>query len=354
MSKRDRAREKEFLPDRLPVRKGQRLVEVFVEGYDDVAFWRGIFDDFESPDVTFEIAVPPRPDLAKGKRVVMDMTAGNAAASASAPGANSGSGSGSGSAVGARPVRLFCVDSDFDYIFAGCTPQSRRVINTPNVFHTYTYATENYLCWAPGLHSVCTRATKNDTRIFDFARFMEEYSRVIYPAFAWYAYSAQLGDEHIFKLIDFKNTVRLNYLDVRDNGAGTIEWLRGNVGRRIHSLEQNYARHVEGVERFKKQIAEKDVTPERTYLFMHGHTLLDNVVMPMLNAVCEKLKLMAADRIARSAQRGVAFANEVSNYRNALMNVRDTLVHNEDYKDCPLYRRLHADIAATLKKEGLL
>ncbi len=96
-----------------------------------------------------------------------------------------------------------------------------------------------------------------------------------------------------------------------------------------------------------------DVHPDNTYLFMHGHTLLDNVVMPMLNAVCDKLKQMAGDRIMSSAQRGTAFSNEVSNYRNALMNVRDTLVYNEDYKDCPLYKRLHGDIAALLRKEGL-
>ena len=41
-----------------------RLVNVFVEGYDDVAFWRGIFDDYEPARLKFEISVPPRKDLA--------------------------------------------------------------------------------------------------------------------------------------------------------------------------------------------------------------------------------------------------------------------------------------------------
>ena len=40
------------------------------------------------------------------------------------------------------------------------------------MFHTYAYATENYLCYAPSLHNVCVKATKNDTRIFDFVKFM--------------------------------------------------------------------------------------------------------------------------------------------------------------------------------------
>ncbi len=331
MSKKNRDREKDFIPDRLPVKQGQRLVEVYVEGYDDVAFWRGIFDEFESDRVTFEISVPPRPDLAKGKRVVMDMIPESS------------------------PAMLLCVDSDFDYLFGGGTGQSRRVLNAPYLFHTYTYATENYLCWAPALHTVCTRATKNDARIFDFESFMKEYSETIYPVFAWYAYSACLGDEHVFKLIDFKNTVRLHYLDVRRNGEATIEWLKGNVERRLRSLEEKYGgEHTADVERFKAKMRERGVDEGSTYLFMHGHTLLDNVVTPMLGAVCEKLKLMASERIINSAQRGVAFSNEVSNYRNALLSVRDTLVYNEDYKDCPLYHRLYGDISSMLKKEGLL
>jgi hypothetical protein len=305
-------------------------VEVYVEGYDDVAFWRGIFDEFESDRVTFEISVPPRPDLAKGKRVVMDMIP------------ESG------------PGLLLCVDSDFDYLFGGHTLQSQRVLGAKYLFHTYAYATENYLCWAPALHTVCTKATKNDTRIFDFESFMREYSRAIYPAFMWYVWSACSGDEHIFKLIDFKNTVRLNYLEVRDNGAATLHWLRGNVERRVHSLEHHYPEWVGPVDHFVKEVCSGDVTPDNAYLFMHGHTLLDNVVMPMLNAVCEKLKAMAGQRIITSAQRGVAFSNEVSNYRNALVSIRDTLVYNEMYKTCPFYKRLHVDIASMLRREGLL
>jgi hypothetical protein len=34
----------EELPKPLPANPDQRLVRVYVEGYEDVAFWRGIFD----------------------------------------------------------------------------------------------------------------------------------------------------------------------------------------------------------------------------------------------------------------------------------------------------------------------
>ena len=155
------------LPKALPVHSSQRLVRVFVEGYEDVAFWRGVFDRFTNPNLRFEISVPSREDLPKGKKVLLGMI------------------------PQASDELLLCVDSDCDYLFHNSTEQSRELLSCDRMFHTYAYSTENYLCYAPSLHNVCVRATKNDTRIFDFERFMADYSRIIYPLFLWYAYSAQ-------------------------------------------------------------------------------------------------------------------------------------------------------------------
>ena len=147
---------------------GRELVHVYVEGYEDVAFWRAIFDHFDNEYLRFEISVPTREDLPKGKKVLMSMI----------PRSND--------------HLLLCVDSDFDYLFGDETPQAKEICDAEFMFHTYTYATENYLCYAPSLHNVCVKATKNDSKIFDFVEFMAEYSRRVYPLFLWYAYSAQI------------------------------------------------------------------------------------------------------------------------------------------------------------------
>ena len=154
------------LPTALPINDGKRLVRVFVEGYEDVAFWRGIFDHFANPYLRFEISVPTRKDLPKGKKVLLSM------------------------AEQANEELLLCMDSDFDYLFDDEDEVSRQIVESPYMFHTYTYATENYLCYAPSLHNVCVKAVKNDAHIFDFEQFMADYSRTIYPLFLWYAYSA--------------------------------------------------------------------------------------------------------------------------------------------------------------------
>ena len=60
----------EELPKPLPANPDQRLVRVYVEGYEDVAFWRGIFDHFQNPYMRFEISVPNRADLQELARLL--------------------------------------------------------------------------------------------------------------------------------------------------------------------------------------------------------------------------------------------------------------------------------------------
>ena len=299
---------------------GRRVVRVFVEGYEDVAFWRAIFDHFDNPFLRFEISVPNREDLPKGKKVLMSMIP------------QSGE------------DMLLCVDSDFDYLFGDKTEQSEMISSAEYMFHTYTYATENYLCYAPSLHNVCVKATKNDCKIFDFVEFMAEYSRIIYPMFLWYAYSAQQSCQSALPLADFKNAVRLGYLEVENNGADTLAWLERNIARRLRRLEEDYPQMAQGLDAFAEELQQKGVTPENTYLFMHGHTLMDNVVMVILNSVCDKLRSMSIAKINSSNKTGLPLKNEMSNYVNSLRSIRDVLLDNENYTSCPLYTLLQADI----------
>ena len=310
----------ENLPATLPIDDGRREVKVFVEGYEDVAFWRGIFDHFPNPYLRFEISVPTRKDLPKGKKVLLSM------------------------AEQANEEMLLCMDSDFDYLFDDEDEVSRQIVESPFMFHTYTYATENYLCYAPSLHNVCVKAVKNDTYIFDFEQFMADYSKTIYPLFLWYVYSASRKTENVLPLIDFKSAVRIGYIDLERNGENTIAWLQRNVERRVALLEENYPDMATEIPAFAERIERKGVEPKLAYLFMHGHTLMDNVVLPVLSGVCEKLRQISLSKIICSSKEGIALKNEMSNYTNTLRSIRDVLLDNENYTSSPLYKRLKADI----------
>ncbi len=305
---------------RLPLSQGATLVKVYVEGYVDVAFWRGIFDSYEDDRLRFEISVPDRHDLAKGKRALLDQ------------------------AHEYSPYRIACVDSDFDYLFGDTTPDSRLVNGSPYLFHTYAYSTENYVCYGPSLHGVCVKATKNDTRIFDFEDFLARYSEAIYPLFLWYAFSARRSTQHFFPLIDFKSSAKINYLEVDDCGESTIIWLKRQVHRRMESLHRHHAGLEDELAHFERQIAARGLTPRNVYMYMQGHTLLDNVVMVMLHTVCDQLQLLSGRTIERSSKQGVALHNERSSYNNALRPVREVLLDNENFKTSPPFLQLKGDL----------
>ena len=313
------------LPDILPPEDDRYLVHVYVEGYEDVAFWRGIFDHFKNPYLRFEISVPNRDDLPKGKQVLLSMLGH----------------------CNEEDI-LLCVDSDFDYLFNGATEQSAKVLGAKNMFHTYTYATENYLCYAPSLHNICVKATKNDTRIFDFVRFMAEFSKVIYPLFLWYLHSAKHHTEKLFTLSEFRASVRLGYVDIRQNGEYTLAWLQRNVERRIEALRRDNPDIIDDVERIAKEVEKMGVTKENCYLYMHGHTLMDNVVLPLLTSVCDKLRQLSVAKIHNSKVEGITLKNELQNYTNTLRSIRDVLLDNENYTDSQLYKQLRDDIQSYL------
>lgn len=308
------------LPQRLPVNLGTKLVNVYVEGYSDIPFWRDIFNSFESSSLTFEINVPQRADLAKGKKVLLSML------------------------DDVDSSQLLCTDSDFDYLFENDTYESQLMNNSPYMLHTYAYATENLRCYAPSLHNVCVKATKNDTKIFDFERFLAEYSTIIYPLFLWYSYSANRSTERVFSLLDFKSSVKLNYLEVEDNGRATLIWLSRQVDKRLKSLQADHPNSEAKIDIFRTRIEHKGISAQNVYLFMQGHTLMDNVVMTILQAVCEKLKLISTHRINSSKKQGQALKNELSNYNNTLRSIRDLLSENDGYRDCFLFKLLEKDI----------
>jgi hypothetical protein len=144
--------------------------------------------------------------------------------------------------------------------------------------------------------------------------------------------------------VEFKNTVRLGYLEIENNGADTIAWLERQVARKLSRLEAQNPRMAAEMPSFAKYLSQKGVKPENTYLFMHGHTLMDNVVMILLNTVCDRLRQMSIAKINSSSKTGLPLKNELSNYINTLRSTRDVLLDNENYTSCPLYQNLKADI----------
>ena len=149
--------------NRLNGKQARRKIIAYVEAYDDIFFWRTVLSGFENEERYFEVMLPSRLNLTKGKRsVLMNLVSQN---------------------IGENMIA--CVDADYDYLLQGTTPLSDEVINNPYVFHTYAYAIENLQCYAPSLHDVTVAVTLNDHSIFNFEEFLKLYSESIHPLFVW-------------------------------------------------------------------------------------------------------------------------------------------------------------------------
>jgi predicted GNAT family acetyltransferase len=99
-----------------PKRAAQRII-AYVESYDDISFWRSVFNEYESDKVHFELMLPARTKLTKGKKqAMMNML---------------------GKAYGKNMIA--CVDSDYDYLLQGATSTSRQMLENKYILHTYAY-----------------------------------------------------------------------------------------------------------------------------------------------------------------------------------------------------------------------
>lgn len=305
-------------------RKRRRIV-AYVESYDDVLFWRTVLSDFENEERYFEVMLPTRNSLSKGKKkAIMSML----------------------SAGGGKNM-IACVDADYDYLLQGCTEASKVVIGNPYVFHTYVYAIENYQCYAPSLHNVCVMATLNDHAIFDFTGFFSDFSEIIFPLFVWNILLYRTGDYHDFTMTDMNHVLEMGRFPVHDPQPA-LEKLSKKVNSKLGEVRRKHPGMKEKHEALAKELESLGITPQTTYLYIQGHHLFDAIVTPIVGRVCERLKHEREREIRRKACHAVQQQNEISAYNNSISDAAKMLKKNTGYMRSAPFRRLRDDIERLL------
>jgi hypothetical protein len=181
---------------------------------------------------------------------------------------------------------------------------------------------------------------------------MAEYSAVIYPIFVWYAYAARMDKPGLFTLTDFRNTVKINFVNVEDGGKSTLEWLGRNVERRIQTLENHHPEVLPEIRKFEQTLQQRGVLPAETYLYMQGHTLYENVVLTLVSTVANSLRKRGIAQIMGSSRKGLPLNNELSYYNNSITDVDELLRTNMGFRSCPLFAKLHDDMTRMLDKNS--
>lgn len=307
--------------NKLKPKAARRKIVAYVESYADIFFWRAVLDEFENDERYFEVMLPSRNSLGKGKKLALMNQLGHHLGS----------------------YMIACVDADYDYMLQGATSMSEMIINHPFVFHTYAYAIENYLCYSESLHRVCVMATLNDRQLVDLEGFMREYSLIIWPLFVWSVWMYRKNRYREFTLAEFGNHVGFNEVNVY-HPENTLEAVRRKVNRKVAWLQHRYPQAKKDYAALKEEIISLGVTPETTYLYIQGHTLFDNVVTPLLEPICTLLRKEREREIKVLAGHDVQRQNELSCYMHNQTSVQEMLQKNEGFKNAPPYALLKRDI----------
>ena len=306
----------------LTSKKARHRIVAYVESYDDIYFWRTVLSIFEDDKRYFEVMLPSKANLTRGKKsVLMNFLEG-------------------------EPLgkdMIACVDADYDYMLQGCTQQSRRVLESPYVFHTYVYAIENYQCYAPSLHNVCVSVTLNDHRIFNFREYFQLFSEAIFPLFVWSVMLYRNGNYPKFTITDFNRIADPGGFNVQ-NPEPSIANVKRKVRTKINDLQRQFPEAKEEYLKTKDDIKALGVTPQTTYLYIQGHHLFDTVVSPILSKVCNLLRQERQNEIYRASAHKTQKRNEMSCYENSLQDIKVMLKKNNGYFTSEQFRRLQDDV----------
>ena len=297
-------------------------IVAYVESYDDIYFWRTVLSEFENDKRYFEVMLPSKINLTRGKKsVLMNFLEG-------------------------EPLgkdMIACVDADYDYLIQGRTHHSKRVLESPYVFHTYVYAIENFQCYAPSLHNVCVSVTLNDHRIFDFRGYFQQFSEAIFPLFVWSVMVYRNGYYPKFSITDFCRIADPGGFNVQVPDPA-IAKLRRKVHTKINELQRLFPDAKDEYLATKDDMKALGVTPQTTYLYIQGHHLFDTVVSPILSKVCNLLRQERQNEIYHALAHKTQKRNEMSCYENSLQDIKVMLKKNTGYMVSEQFRRLQDDI----------
>ncbi len=305
-----------------PGGKKKKRIIAYVESYDDIFFWRSVLSEYENDEREFQVLLPSRTNLTRGKKQALTNQLGE----------------------GLGRSMIACVDADYDYLMQGHTPYSKFMLDNPYVFHTYVYAIENYQCFAPSLHNVCVMTTLNDRRIFDFEQYLKEYSEIVYELFVWTVWLYRRQRYHDFPLSTFCNIATVNKLNIY-SPEKALDDMRHAVNRKVAWMQRKFPEAKNSFKPLKAELQQLGLRPDNTYLFVQGHHIMENICMPALEPSCTILRREREKEIKMLAgSHKQQMDNELSSYQHSQCPVNQMLRRNTDFHDCEPYQRLRQDI----------
>ena len=307
--------------NKMKTKTARKRIVAYVESYDDVFFWRTALSRFEDDKRYFEVMLPSRNSLKRGKKsVLMNLLSQR---------------------VG--ECMIACVDADLDYLLQGVTVTSREINSNPYILHTYVYAIENYQCYAPSLHNVAVAVTLNDHRIFDFNEYLTLFSEACHPLFVWLVYMYRIGHFGEFSLTDFGRIVEPGGFSI-EHPERSLQNVSRKAKGKVAQLRRRYPEAEKDIQALTDELRMLGVTAQNTYLYIQGHYLFDSVVAPIMSKVCNRLRTERENEITQTSIHHLQRNNEMACYERSIEDSKAMLKKNLGYMLSTQFLQLQKDI----------
>ena len=159
-----------------------------------------------------------------------------------------------------------CIDSDYRRFGIESSVSAEQY-----VAQTYTYSWENQICYAEGLQRRTSQIYGQLADKFDFVCFLEAYSKVLYPYFAFVFYLYRKGVDG-FTAKDFRNLLpgSCSQQVMASNGNLLLETLDAKFRAKCstHELWASFQKDL-----YEGKVDLLEMVPENAYLYVRGHNI---------------------------------------------------------------------------------
>ena len=124
--------------------------------------------------------------------------------------------------------------------------------------------------------------------------------------------------------------------------------LKHRVDAKIQELETLFPSKKPDIETLSDVLKHLGVNEDNTYLFAHGHTIKEHVLLPFLKSIVNELFKQKMTQINQVENETVRADNR-RYYKNQIIPIEVALKTNTAFKSCFLYEKIENDLNKYIK-----
>lgn len=228
---------------------------------------------------------------------------------------------------------FICIDSDYRRLL-----QQEGIDVDHYIFQTYTYSLENHYCYYQNVSNVFGKMGLGNQE-FDFKEFFEELSRSFYTLFIHHLISLSEND-HLLDTNRFNPLIQINRSKANPDIKTIIADLNKRIQQVLSDLKGYYTQ--EKINAMKDQCYNLGLREDNTYLYLRGHNVFDQVVLPIIRKLKAQIEKVNTETYTNQEK-------EIY-YKRSLKGIEEYLLEDIHFEKYPEITMIENDIKRYIKK----